>query len=76
MFLRSPAVISQDSVQGEQSAWCDNNTCTDHGGDPGPGRVQNSLAPLSSIIRHPAPYKQHRDECLPLKRDIIIFLES
>lgn len=75
MFLRGPAVTSQDSVQGEQSAWCD-NTHADHRGDPGPGRVQNSFAPLSSIIRHPAPYKQHSDECLLLKRDIIIFLES
>lgn len=57
VFPHGPAVTSQASVRGEQSAWGDDNTDGDHGGDPGPGRVQNSLAPLPSIIRHPALYK-------------------
>lgn len=57
-------------------AWSDDNTDGDPGGDSGPGRVQNSLGPLPSIIRYPSLYKQHRDEPLPLKTDIISFLES
>ena len=57
MFPHGPAVTSQTSVRGEQSAWGDDNTDGDYGGDPGPGRVQNSLASLCSIIRHPALYK-------------------
>lgn len=39
MFPLGPAVTSQASVWGKQSAWSDDNRDGDHGGDPGPGRV-------------------------------------